>query len=290
MEKDNEIKSKFVETYAEDMAEVIESDKEGLVKKIIYGEEEHEKEKKNLSPKSNTNRIFMLVSILLIVFAFMVLSFFFFTKNSNTIPVAQQFVPLIFSDQSTFLEVSGMNKEQITQTILSEINNIKVKVGGVEGIYLTENKQIIGMRRFFTLTQSNFVPGDNALFVNDDFLLGAVLTGLKSTSPSAGNFFILLKVRSTADVFDALRAWEGKMFSNLYKFFGITISKDTSFLLTKEFQDGIVENKNARILYDQNGKIVMMYIFSDDNSVLIADSESVAHEIILRLASAQKKQ
>jgi len=290
MEKDNEIKSKFVETYAGDMVEVIENDKEGLIKKVIYGEEENEKEKKNLSPESNENRLFMFISILLTVFAFLILFFFFFKKDSNTIPVAKQFTPLIFNDQSTFLEVSGLNKAEIIQTILSEINITKVKVGGVEGIYLTENKQIIGLRRFLALIQSSFVPGDNTLFVQDDFLLGAVLTGLKSTSSNAGNFFILLKMRETADIFDALRAWEGKMFSDLYNLFGITLSKDTSYLSTKEFQDGIVENKNARILYDQAGNIVMMYIFADDNSVLITDSQPAAHEIILRLASAQKKQ
>ena len=204
--------------------------------------------------------------------------------------VEKQFVPIIFNDQSTFLEISTLNKEEIMQTISSEVNNTKVQTGGVEGIYLTENKQIVGLRRFLSLIKSNFIPGDNTLFVNDDFMMGAVLTGLKSTSPKAGDFFILLKVRSTVDIFDALRAWEGKMFSDMYKFFGVTISKDTNYLFTKEFQDGVVENKNARILYGQDGQIIMMYIFADDGSVLITDSQPVAHEIMLRLASAQKKQ
>ncbi len=303
MEKDNKIPvrptrvgggNKIVETYAEDMAEVLQDDREGLVKKMIHGEEEHEKEKKNFSPESKKNKLFMFASFLFISFALIILFFFLLKKEDNTVSVEKQFTPIIFNDQSSLLEIAGLKKEEIVQTILNEINTTKVKVGGVEGIYLTENKQIIGLRRFISLIESNFTPGDNTLLVNDNFLLGVannVGGGPASASAMAGkDFFILLKVRSTADIFNALRAWEGKMFSNLYGFFGLNISADTNYLLTKDFQDGIVDNKNARVLYDKDDQAVLMYVFADDNSVVITNSQNTAHEIILRLSSSQKKQ
>jgi flagellar basal body-associated protein FliL len=290
MEKDEKING-AVRTYTEDMAEVLENDTQGLVKKIIHGAKEHEQEQENLSPESKKNKFFMIVSILLIVLALLTLSFFIFKNSvSNTVPVVKQFVPIIFNDQSTYIEVSALNKDEIIQTVLNEINATKVQAGGVEGIYLTENKQMIGLRRFIALIKSSFIPGNNTLFVNDNFLMGAVQTGLKSTSPTAGNFFILLKVRSNTDIFNSLRLWEPKLLNDLRGFFGISISSDTSYLLTKSFQDGIVENKNARILYDNNGKIAVMYIFADDNSIVITDSQEAAHEIILRLTSGQTKQ
>ena len=40
-----------------------------------------------------------------------------------------------------------------------------------EGIYLTENKQIIGLRRFITLIKGNFVPGADPVYVSDNFLM-----------------------------------------------------------------------------------------------------------------------
>src|ERR1035437_6836554 len=280
MEKDEKINS-VVRTYTEDMAEVLENDTQGLVKKIIHGAKEHEQERENLSPESKKNKFFMIVSILLIVLAVITLSFFILKNNvSNTVPVLKQFVPIIFNDQSTYIEVSALNRDEIIQTVLNEVNATKAQVGGVEGIYLTENKQMIGLRRFIALITSSFIPGDNTLFVNDNFLMGAV----------NNDFFILLKVRSTADVFNSLRLWEPKLLTDLHGFFGIDVSSGTSYLFKKEFQDGIVENKNARILYDSNGKIVMMYIFADDNSVIITGSQEAAHEIVLRLASGQTKQ
>lgn len=296
--EENKIKStaseesnKFVETYAEDMARVLEDDKEGLVKKIIHGEEEHEQEKKNLSPESKKNRLFMLVGFVLIFLALIILSYLLFKKEDiNTIAVQKQFTPLIFNDKSEFIEVYGFNKDQVIETILRQINNTEVKIGGIKGIYLTENKQIIGLRRLISVIKGNFVPGEDKLFVSDDFLIGSMLTGLKSTTPSAGDFFILLKTRSTADIFGPLRAWEGKMLTDLHKFVGVDLSAETNYLFTKDFEDGIIENKNARILHDKDGGIVLMYIFADDNSVIITNSQPTVHEIILRLASAEKKQ
>ncbi|OGI46534.1 hypothetical protein A2121_01495 [Candidatus Nomurabacteria bacterium GWB1_40_6] len=306
--EENKIKStaseesnKFVKTYAEDMASVLESDKEGLVKKIIHGEEEHEQEKKNLSPESKKNRLFMLIGFVLIFLALLILSYFLFKKEDiNTVAVQKQFIPLIFNDKSEFVEILGLNKDEVVETILSQVNDTEVKIGGIKGIYLTENKQIIGLRRFITIIKGNFVPGEDKLFVDDNFLMGSMLTGLKSSSPTAGparppegaggDFFILLKTRSTADIFSQLRVWEEKMLADLHKFAGIDLSAETNYLFTKDFEDGVIENKNARILHNKDGGIVLMYIFADENSVIITSSELATHEIILRLASSEKKQ
>ena len=290
MEKDKKLEHKIVETYAGDMAEVLENDREGLVKKIIHGEEKREEEKKNLSPKSKQNRLFMIVGILFIMLALLILSFFFFKTDINTVKIEEQFTPIIFNDQSAFIEVSSLNKEEIAQTILSEINTTKVKEGGIEGIYLTENKKIIGLRRFITLIKSNFIPGDNPIFINDNFLLGAVNIKINPLETTRLGFFILLKIRGAADIFDALRLWERKMLSDLAPFLSVNISSETNYLFTKDFEDGIVNNKNARVLYDKNKKAVLMYIFADDNSVIITDTENAAREIMLRLASSKKKQ
>mgnify|MGYP001572754622 FL=1 len=61
----------------------------------------------------------MLVSLVFIIFALATLSFFFFKKNSNTVAIEKQFTPIIFNDQSVFLEVSGFDRDKITQTVLN---------------------------------------------------------------------------------------------------------------------------------------------------------------------------
>ena len=288
MEPENKKTSGVVETYAEDMAKVIEDDKEGLVKKIIHGEEERERAKMNLSPESKKNKFFLLLGVLLVLSALVILAYFLLQRNNNTVPVTPQSTPLIFNDQNTYLEVSGLKKDQIAQSVLNEMSATKAPSGGVEGIYLTENKQVIGLRRFRSLIQSNFAPDSNPILVSDNFLLGVANTGAGSVaSNTTPGFFMLIKVRSVSDIFDALRAWEPSMLSDLHGFLGIDSSDQNKYLFTKSFEDGIVENKNARELYDNNGNLVLMYVFADDNSVVIASSQEAAQLIMLRLASGE---
>ncbi|KKP86302.1 MAG: hypothetical protein UR90_C0033G0009, partial [Parcubacteria group bacterium GW2011_GWC1_35_8] len=130
--------------------------------------------------------------------------------------------------------------------------------------------------------KGNLIPDENKILVSDNFLLGAVNGETK-------DFFILLQVRSITDIFDSLRAWENKMFFDLQGFFGVALSPETKYLLTKNLDDGVVENKNARILYDKDGKIVMMYVLANENSVIITNTIKSAQELMRRLASSQIK-
>lgn len=292
MDNENKTKHGIVETYAEDMAKALEDDKGGLIKKVIHGEEEHEKEKIELSPESKKNKFFMLTGLIFIFLSLLTFSYFFLlNQNSPTVPVEEQFTPLIFTDTSTSIETAGLKKDKIIQSVFNFVLASKVKTGGVEGIYLLNNdKRDIGLREFIALIKGNFAPNSDRLLINDRFLMGVVNTGTKLASGSGGgDFFILLKMRSTADIFDSLRSWERKMFFDLHGFFGFNISSETNYLLTKDFSDGIIKNKNARILYDKDNKIVFMYIFADDNSVIITNTESAGEELMLRLAASQVK-
>ena len=286
MEKENKTQNKVVQTYAEDMAKVIQDDREGLIKKIIHGEQEHEANKMNLSPESKKNRLFMSLGLAFIFISLVTIVYFIFHKQDNTVTLQTQFTPIIFNDQSTFLEVSTLNKDGVFNTILNAVKNTSVKAGGVDGIYLTENKKVVGLRQFLSLIKSSFAPNPDSVFVNENFLLGVANNQSK-------DFFMIIKVRSVSDIFDSLRAWENKMFFDLHGFFGVDITPQTKQLLAAPFEDGIVSNKNARILYsidaDNNKKMVMMYVFADDNSIVITSTESSAREIMLRLASGQIK-
>ena len=280
----------IVETYVGDMTDVIGSGEDGMVRKIIHEEEGLEKEQKNLSPESNRNKIFMYTGLALIFLALAIVSFFVLKNQNSSVSIDPQFIPLVFSEKSTNLEISGLKKDEIEQAVLNEINKTATKTNTVEGIYLTEGRKAVGLRRFISLIGADFSPSSNTLFVQDNFLLGSVFTGLKPSNPNASDFFILLKVRSNADIFDSLRIWEKTMFTDLRGFLGLNISSDTGYLLSKNFEDGIVQNKNARILYDKNGNIVLMYVFANDNSIIITDEKAPAEEIMLRLAASQTSQ
>ncbi|MEK7140174.1 MAG: hypothetical protein AAB815_00135 [Patescibacteria group bacterium] len=288
MESDQKIKSKSIETYAEDMAAAIETGEEGLVKKIIHEQEKQEEEKKNLSPESQKNKLFMFTGATLIFLGLLVLvSLLVFGKNIYTVSVSPLFAPIIFTDRTDFIEITGFDKQKIADSINTKVDITEVKMGGVEGVYLTENKKVVGLKRLLELVEANFPPEQIAL-VNDNFFIGILGKNADANQQIvAGDLFFLLQARSFADVFPAMRFWEHKMFFDLHDFFGINITPENNYLLTKNFEDGIVENKNARMLYDQAGNITMMYVFANDTSLIITNSSAATYEAILRLSSGE---
>jgi flagellar basal body-associated protein FliL len=280
MEEKNKVKNVNVETYAEDMAAVIGDNENGAVKRIIEEQEEYDARDKRISPESKKNKIFLFIGIFLVILSFLAVSLVYvFKKEIFTVEVAPQYMPIIFTDNTAFKEISGLKKDEIAQTILNEVNTALFKDGGIEGIYLTVNKKVLGFRGFLSLMEAN-LNQTQIDFINDNFLIGA-------TNKEIRNPFILLKMRSITDVFDPMRVWEGKMFSDLHGIFGVGINADTKYLLEKDFEDGIVQNKNARILYDKDGKIVMMYVYAEEDSLIITNSETAVSEVMLRLASSQ---
>jgi hypothetical protein len=211
MDNNNKLKNKNVETYTEDMVKAIGSDKGGLIKKIIHEQEELEALKKNVSPESKRNKLFVSISIVLLFFSFIIFSYLlFFNKTIKTVPISPQFTSLIFTDQNDFEPIDGLMKDKIAATFFNQANNTEVRSGGVDGIYLTENQKIIGFKEFITRIQGNFNLSQVG-FVNDSFLLGAVNEQTKDP-------FILLKVSSFSDMFPVMRSWENKMLSDLHGF------------------------------------------------------------------------
>lgn len=289
-----------IQTYAEDMAQAIGDNQEGMVRKIIHQDEENEAEKVKQSLNSTKNKFFIIMGTILILATIGLIVFSVMKNEAVTMLAEKPFTPLIFNDNTIFVEVADLKKDQILVAIYNAVNGSPLKVNEVTGIYLTENKKIIGLKRFMELMQSTFVipqgiAGEGAL-ASDEFLLG--VSGYENKNPEVAttltqDFFILIKVRSMTDVFNNVRIWENKMFAELYKFFGTNLSSTTEYLLTKDFKNGIVENKPARILYkdgvENTTNIIMMYMFANDTSLVITRSPSTAHEVLLRLASSQIK-
>ena len=275
-------KVSVIQTYAEDMAHAMDNAQGGLIKKIIEEQEQAGKEEENLSPESKKNKTLMLVSVILILVAIILVGVMLFLSMKPTPTVeVQQSKSLIYIDQSTFLPIDNLTKEQITQTVKNEALLTKVKSGGVEAIYLTENKQVIGLRRFLELIKVA-LPDAVAADTNDSFMIGT-FNGEKK------GLFILLKVRSFTDIFPSLKSWENKLFNDIHDLFGIDITTANNYLLTKDFDDGVIGNKNARILHTTAGDDVFGYVFADETSVVVIADKAAANEVMLRLAASGLK-
>ena len=266
-----------VQTYTDDMVKVIEDSGGTLVKKIIKEEEAREAEK--LHPKSRKNSLFALAGSLFLIFGLAILFALALNQDRGSVPleVTKQSLKIIFTDGVSTLEIGGLKKEEIAAALFSKKEENQVKQGGIEAIYLTEGGEPVGLRHFIALAGAN-LPLDRVDFVDDNFLIGVF------NQEGEKSLFFLLKARSFPDIFPAMRVWEKKMFSDLRGFFGLEVTLD---LESKSFEDGIIKNKNARVLYGDIGQPVFFYIFLDEQSTIIAGSLDAVEEVWLRLSQSE---
>ncbi len=278
---ENNEQKKSIKTYAEDLAGAVENAKGGAIKKMIEEQEGIEKQEENLSPESNKNKMLMLLSALFVILAFGVIFFLIKSKGQIPSPVqSDQSAQIIYTDKNQFLKIDDLSKDEIIQSIKNEVSAADVKQGGIEAIYLTENNQVVGFKRFMELIRSN-VPPEVLAYTNDNFMIG-VWNGETQA------LFILLQVDSFTDIFPGMKIWENKMFFDLHGLFGTEISTETNYLLSKDFENSVAGNKNARALYDKDGKMILEYVFANETSVIIIAQNEAVKEVMLRLSNMSR--
>ena len=223
---DTGTKSKAVETLTGDIIKVIETNKEGIVKKIIHEQEDKDEESNKTSPASSKNKIFTVLGLFLIILAILAVVYVLFNKDKSTVEISPQFAPIIFNEEVKLLEIDKLNKEQISNMLFGETENLKTKIAGVKGLYLTQNKAPVGFHDFMHAIDTNLVLEDASL-INQNFLIGVVDDDKSQTPPLSGSPFILFNVRSFSDIFPVMNSWEKKMFLDLHGIFGIDLSPET---------------------------------------------------------------
>lgn len=271
-------KSAVVKTYAEDMADAISNAGPGDIKKIIDNEEEARKQEENLSPESQKNKNLMIASMVLIFMAIIfVMGIQLIKQKKSTVETSTSTNHIIFVEKNVFIEIDNLTKKEIIQRIKNEIKNAEIRSGEIEAIYLLQNKQVIDFGKIASILEMH--EGEELRSKTNDSLIGVY------RNEDGNSFFILLKGNSFTDIFGALKSWEAYMFSDLNSFFDFEINSNTNYLLTKDFDDTIVQNKNARILKDSTMQPVIEYIFADEYSAVIISKEKALPEILQRLAS-----
>jgi|GEM_PF-5503932 len=272
MQNDKDKVTPTVKTYTDDMVRVVEESGGTVVRQVIEAEERVEEEKRN--PEKQKNRIFGILGSVFTIAAVGILFYFSMNSAPEPLPLPEATpgeIEHLKISASTNLEVGGLTKEEVKWAILGASSAISLAPGEIGEIILLEGGEAVGLRHFVAIAGMN-LPLSKIDFVEDDFLLGVI--NWKGTNHT----FLLIKSRSFLDIFPALRDWEPKMLEDLSGLFGIGPA-----LPARGFQDGIIKNKNARVLTDEGGQTMIMYVFVNDEFTLLMRSQEAVEEIIARI-------
>jgi hypothetical protein len=98
------------------------------------------------------------------------------------------------------------------------------------------------------------------------------------------SIFIIIKLESFENAFAGMLAWEAKMLEDLGPLFS-TRELAANTPSDTAFEDVTERNKDARVLRNPEGEVVLLYSFFDNNTLIITDSEETLRVILNRLTN-----
>jgi len=277
--------SPVIETYASDMAEAIRTEEGTVIKAALAEEKKREIEAEAKSPRGKKNMTYILGGAVFVILAIVIVALVA-THTSAPNPVSQNQggQPLIYADQNKNIDVTNLSKEQIAAAVSNEEKIGTVPAGTIENIIFTESgtNGAIGSVQFFQSIGST-VPPSLLRALGDTYMLGVYHPAVSAGGDMAGKPFIILPVTSRDGAFLGMKTWEKTMLDDLFLLFGTDVSGTRASLFQAPFTDTLLQNLNARVLYDDASNPVLLYVFANDSTLVITDDTATLAEVLNRL-------
>lgn len=277
-----ESKLRSVRTFQADVAESIKHNKTSVVSVVLAEQARRQKLADLSSPKSKKNIAFIAISLILLSVGG--ISIYLFYKKSSepaVVEVAKKIPSLVLAENLKPISVTGLSSEMLAKTISTEVNTANNKLDTIENVYFFEGdgKEAVPIsfqRLLFFL--DNRMPPQLLRSLNKGFMFGI-------HTYNGNHPFLLLQTNFYENTFAGMLVWEQYMARDLFPIFGIVKKQDSQVFL-RNFEDRTIKNRDARILKDDNGDILMFYVFKDKNTLIITNSEFTMDEVMRRLNSS----
>lgn len=211
-------------------------------------------------------------------------------KNSSIVTIPPE-SSLIFIEKTKQIDTTGKSGDVFRKELLAMRDDTTTALGSIIGALptkkVTDEEGVVTTvevptDEFFKLIKSG-APGRLIRSLSSRFLFGVhVFDGNQS--------FVLFEVTSYETAFAGMLEWEKVMEKDL----GGLIRPDNDFKVTgtstealsvRTFEDIVYKNTDARALKDKEGKILIVYSFPTQDSLIVTTNTKTLGEIIDRLTS-----
>lgn len=279
--KSNDENIKVLRTYTSDMAEAVRENEASVIKIALAEKAKREEEEIYIKAEgTKTSKIFFVLGGVFLIIAAIVGSLFLISKKEK-IPekIVKNTDTFILHDSYSFIDVTNINKPE---DLFLKINqNPEDYKEGIRAIFLTklikEISQELTTADFLSMFKIN-APNALTRSLSDKYLFGQYKRK-NSADPKIENFLIF-ETNNYNQAYASLLDWERTMPKDLSIFFySDNNAEDNS---QKKWQDIIINNKDTRVLYGQNGQAVLYYALIN-NKVIITTNLEILKELISRI-------
>jgi len=285
--KPNEKDIKVLRTYTSDMADIIR-DNEMSVIKIALAEKE-KREQEDIYKKaegSNLSKIFLVFGGIILIVAGVVGSYFLFLnkKESPQATVENNIDTFISYDSKANIDVTNM--VGISDLLSSIEKEQQPSIGLIKALFFTKNtnnvSSLISTKDFLSLIETT-APDALTRSLSDKYLFGKYKDQNIINENGKPETFLILETNNYPQAYASMLDWEKTMLKDLSTLFNINISDPNNPLFEKPWKDIIINNKDARVLYGDNGEELLYYVFVNKNDFVITNNLDALKEVVARL-------
>ncbi|MBX4189555.1 hypothetical protein KW785_03115 [Candidatus Parcubacteria bacterium] len=191
------------------------------------------------------------------------------------IPVNQFATP-----QSTFnINTSTLTRETLINVIRTE-RGASVPTGSIHKLELREGQgesaELLTTERFLVHYLETEAPASLIRAFDPLFMLATLGA---SPGEASAHTFMIVKLDSFENAFPGMLLWEATLSKDLLPLFAPD-SIIEGVASSTVFSDITIQNKDARVLKNPQGKTVLLYSFYDNNYLIITDNELSLRQII----------
>jgi hypothetical protein len=302
---------KNLRTYQGDVAEIIQRKNTSVVS-VALAEKKREETRKEESIKrgepqiedqnhSRKNALLVVLSITLILLGVSAIVGFYFLQKDSPLPeeVTETSQSIIAFNEKRSLNTQSLTREKILETIYQERAQWQGAPNNVLYFEFTNNEGLslrsFSSQDFLSIMRSG-APASLSRSFGNQFMVGM----MKRTTAET---FILFDVEVFENAFDGMLRWENTLYSSLGSLFSKNIvpifplntaTSSSPTIITSnaaevpgEFEDVTIKNKDARVLRNARGEIILLYSFLDQNTLLLTSNIDVFREMIDRVLGSR---
>jgi len=285
---------KTIHTYSSDMADAVRTNETSIIKIALAEQEKKEREAlyKKAEGSSGSKILLVVGSIVLITLAVGGVYYLMKRNAATNAPVkttTTNIEALISYDDQVFLDMSNATSPIDISSIIQNELKKGGKSGNIKALFLTHianaKPELLQLTKFFSLLKVT-APPMLIRSLSDEYLVGSYQP---TDGAGQGHLFLLFKTKDYNQSYAGLLGWEKTMLDDLFNLFNIDVSGDASSLLSKPWKDVVINNVDARAIYDDGGKALLYYLFINKDNFLITDNQDAIREVSSRLLAKKIK-
>lgn len=263
-----------IHTVKDDLSMALSGNSARTVKKAIDDARAEENVTRNRNLRSNKNKFLFGLSIILLVVATILIVLGLGKRNFGATVEPQIIYPgLITYDDTKIIgefepKPSLMKKKWLDANVDLKMGLTRLRFQNIDPVKTKDLVEAFGWE-MSAILKGNLGPViDFGFYKNEN----------DNVSP-----FILIQTLGTDQAFAGFSTWEDKILFDLGEVFNFNDLAALDPIYQKQFESILIQSHDGRVLYDDNGQIVLIMIFLDESHAVVTNSKEAVTEILKRV-------